>query len=117
MTNTNLTAKANAVLPLAQGLSRKEVAEQVGVAPSTVTAWLRNPAFAQEVAKVKAVIEVKPLDPDKVLAELQASHDRIRGGDRRPGVVTVSIPAGASPRRRQRLIGRAVAKALADDDA
>jgi hypothetical protein len=112
MSTTDLSRKADAVMSLARGLSRKEVAEQAGVAPSTVSAWLRNPAYAAEVAALKAVIEVKPLAPAKVLEALQACHDRIRGPV--PGTVTVSIPAGASARKRRQLLARGIARALSD---
>jgi len=112
MSRIDLRVKADAVMGLARGLSRREVAEAAGVSPRTVGAWLRNPAYAAEVEALRAVIEVKPLDPEKVLAALQACHDRIRG--RVPGVVTVSIPAGTSPRKARQLVARGIARVLAE---
>lgn len=101
-------------MSLARGLSRKEVAEEAGVQPGTVAAWLRDPAYAAEVAKLKAVIDVKPLDHARVYEALQAAHDRIRGPV--PRVVTVSIPAGATPKQARRLLARGIARAVAEGE-
>lgn len=109
MTSTNRRARADALLPLAAGRSQAAVAEEVGVSPSTIRTWLRNPGFAAEVARLRLLWEANPLDGEALLAAVIEAADRINPP---AGPVTVSIPANASPRRRRQLIGRAVARAL-----
>lgn len=113
MAPSNPSAKADALMPLAQGMARREVAEQVGVAPSTVAGWLRNPAYAAEVAKLKEAIDAKPLDPDRVYEVLGGCRDRVRGVTP-AGAVSVSIPPGSSPRKARQLLARGIARALTD---
>ncbi|MDW4904456.1 helix-turn-helix domain-containing protein [Streptomyces sp. ADMS] len=109
MTSTNRRAQADALLPLAAGRSQAAVAREVGVSRSTVAAWLRNPVFAREVARLRPLWEAKPLDTAALLAASIEAADRVNPP---AGPVVVSIPAGASPRRRRQLLAKGIAKAL-----
>ncbi|QQM41986.1 hypothetical protein [Streptomyces liliifuscus] len=101
--------RVDALLPLAGGKSNKAVAEEVGVNPATIGTWKKDPAFACELARIKELVDRKPMDAHAVLAAVTESSARLNPP---AGPVVVSIPAGASARRRRQLIGRAVARAL-----
>ncbi|MEV4865627.1 helix-turn-helix domain-containing protein [Streptomyces ossamyceticus] len=109
MASTNRSARARALLPLAAGKSQADVAREVGVSRSTVAAWMRNSEFAEELARLKPLLETKPLDGKALLAAVLEATDRINPP---AGPVVVSIPANASPRRRQQLLARGIARAL-----
>ncbi|MEU9245683.1 helix-turn-helix domain-containing protein [Streptomyces sp. NPDC048385] len=103
--------RVDAILPLVAGQSQRAVAESVGVHPSTVRAWLKDPLFADELAKVREVAARKPLDAGAVLVAMDEAAVRL--GARPAGApVVVSIPAGASARRRRRLLAQGVARAV-----
>lgn len=117
MTATHPRNKASAVLWLAAGKSQRAAAQAAGVSPGTVSQWRRDPTFAEEVERTRAVYAEKSQDGLALLDHLEEveqrltpmSAVRVEGGGAR---VTVSIPAGASPARRRRLLARGLAKAL-----
>jgi hypothetical protein len=100
--------RVDALLPLVAGKSQRAVAEEVGVHAGTVGKWLRDPVFVAELERVREVVAVKPLDAERVMAAVDEAEARLCGR----GPVTVVIPAGASPRRRRRLLARGIAEAL-----
>lgn len=104
--------RVDALLPLAGGKSNKAVAEEVGVNPATIGTWKKDPSFACELARIKELVDRKPMDGHAVLAAVQEAAARLNPPVGAAGPVVVSIPATASLRRRRQLIGRAVARAL-----
>ncbi|MGW6924482.1 hypothetical protein ACWGA9_24875 [Streptomyces sp. NPDC054950] len=119
MTAPNRGGRARALLPLAAGRSGAATARAIGVSPSTVNAWRRDPAFAEELARIRELLGRKPVDGDAVLDAVRAAARRLD-----PPVpparaqVSLVIPADASPDRRRRLLARGlsrgIARALAD---
>lgn len=117
MTTTHPRNKAAAVLWLAAGKSQKAAAETAGVSPGTVSQWLRNPTFAAEVEKTRAVYEQKPQDGAALLAHLDEVEKRLTP---EPAVrvdgarfrVRVEVPAGASRRKVEQITARAIARGL-----
>lgn len=117
MTATHPRNKANAVLWLAAGKSQRAAAQAAGVSPGTVSQWLRNPVFAEEVERTRAAWAEKSQDGLALLDHLEEveqrlapkSAVRVEGGGFR---VTVSIPAGASKRKAEQLTARALARGL-----
>ncbi|MFD5818107.1 helix-turn-helix domain-containing protein [Streptomyces sp. NPDC127038] len=102
--------RVEALWPLAAGKSQRATADEVGVHPSTVRSWLRDPVFVAELERVRAAVAVKPLDAERVMAAVAQAEARLDGRDRGP--VTVVIPAGASPARRRRLLAAGIARVL-----
>ncbi|WNZ11484.1 helix-turn-helix domain-containing protein [Streptomyces sp. 11x1] len=117
MTATNPRDKASAVLWLAAGKSQRAAAEAAGVAPGTVGRWRRDPVFAAEVERMRAVWVEKSNDGLALLDHMDEVERRLRPGSpvRVEGGrwhVTVSIPSGASARRVERLTARAIARGM-----
>ncbi|MFC4466701.1 hypothetical protein ACFPH6_19575 [Streptomyces xiangluensis] len=112
MSATPVRRKVDALLALAGGKSQRKVAEEVGVNPATIRAWNRDPVFAAELVRMKEVVVQRPLIPEAVFAAMDEAAGRLAPGGSAAGVVTVRIPAGASPRRRRQLVARAVARVL-----
>ncbi|MFF2384063.1 hypothetical protein [Streptomyces sp. NPDC058108] len=119
MTINTAAAKKTALLWLAAGRTTSVAAEAAGVRPSTVSSWRRNPVFAEELAAVKAVYEQRPQDADALMRRLEEAEQRFA---RKPGGITVegssarvhiSVPAGATPRERERLVARGMARGIA----
>ncbi|MEU5195230.1 helix-turn-helix domain-containing protein [Streptomyces scabiei] len=121
MTATHPRNKANAVLWLAAGKSQRAAAAAAGVSPGTVSQWLRNRVFAEEVERMRTVWAEKSKDGQALLDHLEEVERRltpsptvrVEGGGSR---VVVSIPASASPARRRRLLARGIAKAMDSGD-
>lgn len=117
MTATHPRHKASAVLWLARGKSQNAAAMAAGVSPGTVSTWRRDPAFAAEVERIRAVCDANPHDGQLLMAQYDlavkaltpASPVRAEDGSVR---LSLSIPATATPRQRERLIARAVARGL-----
>ena len=113
MTAPKLSARANALLPLATGKSQADVAREVGVSRSTVAAWMSNPDFVAEVDRLKLLVEARPVDGKAVLAAVMEARRRINPpAPSAGGRVVVSFPADASPARLRRLLARGIAKAM-----
>ncbi|MCX4699528.1 hypothetical protein [Streptomyces sp. NBC_01373] len=113
MSTTPAKRKADALLWLAGGKSNRVAAEAAGVAVSTVAAWKRDRVFAAELVAVRAVYEQVPRDAGVVLARLEEAERRLDPSGRVAGdPVVVSIPSGASPRRRRQLLARGIVEAL-----
>lgn len=117
MSTTPADRKVDALLWLAGGKSNREAAEAAGVTAGTVAAWKRQPAFAAELAAVKALYEERPQDGRAIVDRLQEAKERLAaaagevsadGGFR----VQVSIPPGSSARRVEQLTARAIARGL-----
>ncbi|MET7983014.1 helix-turn-helix domain-containing protein [Streptomyces sp. NPDC005281] len=100
----------DALLLLAGGRSQRATAAEVGVHPSTVRAWLRDPVFVEELVRVREAVAVRPLDAGRLMAVVDESAARLGGRDRGP--VTAVIPVGASPARRRRLMADGIAQVL-----
>lgn len=117
MTATHPRNKASAVLWLAAGKSQRAAAEAAGVSPGTVSQWLRNRVFAEEVERTRTVWAEKSKDGLALLDHLEEVERRltpsptvrVEGGGSR---VSVSIPAGASRRKAEQLTARAIARGL-----
>lgn len=99
--------RVDALLPLAGGMSQRAVAVEVGVASGTVGKWLKDPAFVRELGRIRELAARKPLDVEAVMAAVDEAAVRLGAGP-----VVVSIPAGASPRRRRQLLAGGIARAL-----
>ncbi|MFE9880479.1 helix-turn-helix domain-containing protein [Streptomyces sp. NPDC005784] len=102
--------RVDALLLLAGGRSQRATAAEVGVHPSTVGVWAKDPVFVEELVRVREAVAVRPLDPERLMAVVDESAARLGGRDRGP--VTVVIPVGASPARRRRLVADGVARVL-----
>ncbi|WP_326787856.1 helix-turn-helix domain-containing protein [Streptomyces sp. NBC_00151] len=102
--------KRDAVLLLAGGASVRRTAAEVGVGEGTVRAWKRRPEFVAAVAEVVALVREGERAGAELVEAVSEVLNRLDGDAR--GVVTVSIPVGASPRRRRQLLARGIAKAL-----
>ncbi|MER7838440.1 helix-turn-helix domain-containing protein [Streptomyces sp. NPDC096040] len=111
MTRIDPAKRVDAILPLVAGQSQRAVAESVGVHPSTVRGWLKDPLFTKELARVQEVAARRPLDAEAVLAVMDEVAVRL-GARSAGGPVVVSIPAGASAGRRRRLLARGIARAV-----
>ncbi|MEH0551234.1 helix-turn-helix domain-containing protein [Streptomyces sp. B21-101] len=114
MTAPNRGGRSRALLPLAAGRSGAATARALGVSPSTVNAWRRDPAFAEELARIRELLGRKPIDGDGVLAAVRAASQRLDP----PAAptrsrVSVVIPADASPDRRRRLLARGLSRGIA----
>ncbi|WP_333736370.1 helix-turn-helix domain-containing protein [Streptomyces sp. IBSBF 2806] len=117
MSTTPARDKASAVLWLAAGETKRAAAEAAGVSPNTITEWLRNPVFASEVEKARTLYGERPQDARALLDHLDGVAARLapKGAptvDVEGVRVRVSVPPGASPRKRERLIGQAIARGL-----
>lgn len=110
MNSPNRSARAGALLPLASGKSQAATAREVGVSPGVIARWLRDPAFAEELARIKALVDAKPMDGHAVLAAVVDAGRRL--APPAGGPVVVSIPAAASPARRRQLLARGIARAF-----
>ncbi|MET8134665.1 helix-turn-helix domain-containing protein [Streptomyces sp. NPDC005251] len=110
MTRSDPRRRVDALLLLAGGKSQRATAAEVGVHPSTVRAWLRDPVFAEELARVREAVAVRPLGAERLMAVVDEAEARLGGRGRGP--VTVVIPAGASPARRRRLMAEGIARVL-----
>ncbi|MFF7763122.1 hypothetical protein [Streptomyces griseorubiginosus] len=108
MTRTDPRKQVEALLPLAAGKSQQAVADDVGVHASTIRAWLKNPVFAGELARVREAAARKPFDADAVMAAVDEAEERLRGR----GPVVVVIPPGTSASRRRQLLAQGIARAL-----
>lgn len=117
MTASSVRQKVDALLLLAGGSSNRAAADAAGVAPGTISAWRKNSVFAAELATVKAVVEQRPIDADAVMAALDAAEDRLSPPGPRLVAgriqVEVRVPAYASPRTRQQIVARALARGMA----
>jgi hypothetical protein len=118
MTASSVRQKVDALLLLAGGSSNRAAADAAGVAPGTISAWRKNPVFAAELATVKAVVERRPIDADAVMAALVEAAARLAPPGPQVAAdgsfrVTVTIPADASPRTRQQIMARALARGIA----
>ncbi|MFJ1552309.1 helix-turn-helix domain-containing protein [Streptomyces mirabilis] len=115
MTRLDPRKRVDALLPLAAGKSQRAVAEEVGVHPSTIRAWLKDPVFGRELARIKELAAQKPLIAEAIIAAVDEAAERLSA--RGPvsvsgGRVVVSIPSGASPGQARRLLARGVARAV-----
>ncbi|MFE2530416.1 helix-turn-helix domain-containing protein [Streptomyces sp. NPDC059371] len=108
MTRRDPRKRVEALWPLAAGKSQRAAAAEVGVHPSTVRSWLRDPVFVAELERVRAAVAVRPLDAERVMAAVDEAEARLGGR----GPVTVVIPVGASPARRRRLLADGIARVL-----
>ncbi|MER6557234.1 helix-turn-helix domain-containing protein [Streptomyces sp. NPDC001027] len=117
MNPTPARDRASAVLWLAAGQTKRAAAEAAGVSPNTITEWLRNPVFAGEVEATRALYSERPQDARALLKHLDGVAARLAPKcaptvDAGGVPVRVSMPPGTSPRKRERLIGRAIARGL-----
>ncbi|WP_078622769.1 helix-turn-helix domain-containing protein [Streptomyces prunicolor] len=108
MSRVDPAKRVDAILPLVAGQSQRAVAESVGVHPSTIRAWLKDPVFVRELDLVRELAARKPLDAEAILVAMDEVQARLCGS----GPVTVVIPPGASPRRRRKLLAGGIAQAL-----
>lgn len=117
MTTTPSHRKAAAVMWLAAGKSQRAAAEAAGVASATVSQWRRDPVFAAEVERARAVWEQEPRDGRALMARLAEIEERLtpalaaRAGGRRVRV-QVSIPPRASARKIDQITARVIAAGL-----
>lgn len=109
--------RASAVLSLAAGQTKRAAAEAAEVSATTIATWLKDRTFAAEVTRARALYREKSGD-GRALLDL---HDDIEQRlTPQPAVVVeggtfhtvVTIPADASPRQRERLTARAIARGL-----
>lgn len=117
MTATPAHRKAAAALQLAAGKSQRAAAEAAEVSPGTVARWLRDPVFAEVLEESRAFWEQKPVDGHALMALMDEVEKRLAP---EPAVrveggrfhVSVTVPAGASARQREKLTARAIARGL-----
>ncbi|MFD4790539.1 hypothetical protein ACFWN1_26500 [Streptomyces sp. NPDC058459] len=117
MSTTPTTRKVAALLALAYGKPIRYAAGMAEVAPSTVSVWKKEPAFAAELAAVRQVYERDPRNWEALVARLDEAEQRLRPPGMhvdRGGTIRVRalIPAGSSPAQVRRLAGRAVARGM-----
>lgn len=114
---TPVRRKVDALLALAGGSSNRAAAEQAGVSPSTVAGWKRDDGFVRELDALKAVMERRPIDGLAVMEALDAAEARF--APPAPSTIAgrihveVRVPAYASPRKRQQIMARALARGMA----
>ncbi|MCW2899688.1 MAG: hypothetical protein JWO67_1953 [Streptosporangiaceae bacterium] len=114
MSMTDQRKKSQAALLLASSASYREIAEQVGVSTGTLRTWRRQPEFAAAVEEVRQIMRAGGRTGPELHAAVSEVLDRLTPPVRPPGTVSVSIPAGASPARKRRLVARALARAMVD---
>ena len=114
---TPVRRKVDALLSLAGGSSNRAASEQAGVSPSTVAGWKRDSGFVRELDALKAVMERRPIDGVAVMDALDAAEARLAPPAPRAVAgrtrVEVRVPADASPRKRQQIVARALARGMA----
>ena len=81
----------------------------------TVARWLTEPAFVEEVDRLRPLATARPLDGRALIAAQDEARGRLRGCMVQGNSVTsyVSIPAHATPAQRRRIMERALAKGIA----
>ncbi|MEU5892521.1 helix-turn-helix domain-containing protein [Streptomyces sp. NPDC047461] len=118
MATTNVQAKVSALMWLAAGKSQRAAAEAAGVSPGTVSAWCRQPAFAEELAALRTLYGQKPFDGAALMDRLAEAEKRLapaRSAKERVRKVRVRVPAGAPAEEVRAQARRAVARAVTRD--
>lgn len=114
--NEKQEQKADAVLALAMGQSKAAAARHAEVSTSTLGRWLAEPAFVEEVERLRPLATARPVDGGALVAAVEECRGRLRGfAVNGPSSVTtyIRIPADATPAQARRIKQRAYARALA----
>ena len=110
---TPVRRKVDALRALASGKSQRQAAEGAGVSPRTVSGWCREPAFAQELAALREVVERRPVDGNAIMAQLADAEARLTPARPPARPARLTLPSGATPRRRQRFVDQVIGAGLA----
>jgi transposase-like protein len=87
-----------AALLHAQGYSRKQIAELIGVAPETISVWKRHPHWQHELERWRELAQT-PLDATQTRLKLEALEAMLSALDQLQLLMDATIPvtSGGSP--------------------
>ena len=102
-----------ALLALATGKTVGQAATAAGVTAPTIGRWRQEPAFAQELTDLREVVDRRPLDGDAVMAQLAEAEARLTPARPPARARPLTLPAGASPRRRRQFLDQVIEAGLA----
>ncbi|MDV9168734.1 hypothetical protein R6V09_01070 [Streptomyces sp. W16] len=102
-----------ALLALASSKTASQAATAAKVDPSTIVRWRQEPAFADELAALKEVVDRRPMDGRAIMAQLAEAEARLTPARPPARPVRLTLPAGASPGRRRQFLDQVVEVGLA----
>lgn len=102
-----------ALLALATGKTASQAATAAKVDPSTIVRWRQEPAFTDELAALRVVVDRRPMNGNAIMAQLAEAEARLTPARPPARPARLTLPAGASSSRRRQFLDQVIETGLA----